>query len=97
MTEMKLGTGQTKHKACLYVIAAMAALGAYTMSATPAAAMEPPPKGKSPIIDRIRDSGTMRVGINVALPWLGQNPPKSPSLYRGIETSVLKTAEKPAE
>jgi len=74
MTEMKLETGQTKRRAWHYVIVAMAAVGVYATSAAPAAAIEPPPKGKSPIIDRIRDSGTMRVGINVALPWLGQNP-----------------------
>ena len=39
-----------------------------------AEAAEVPAKGQSRTIDRIRDSGTMRVGINVALPWLGQSP-----------------------
>lgn len=74
MTEVKLGKGHTKRMACRFVIAAMAAVGAYAIATAPATAVEPPAKGKSPIIDRIRDSGTMRVGINVALPWLGQNP-----------------------
>jgi polar amino acid transport system substrate-binding protein len=40
----------------------------------PAFAAEVPAKGQSRTVDRIRESGTMRVGINVALPWLGQNP-----------------------
>jgi len=47
------------------------AAGAWAM---PASAADVPAKGKSPVIDRMRDSGTMRIGINVALPWLGQNP-----------------------
>jgi ABC-type amino acid transport substrate-binding protein len=75
MTE-KTGTGRrhTKRMARNVVIMAVTVFGAFAMSALPAAAVEPPAKGKSAIIDRIRDSGTMRVGINVALPWLGQNP-----------------------
>src|SRR4030081_3498774 len=74
MTEMRPGMGHMKRMACRFAIAVMTAVGVYAMASAPAAAGEPPAKGKSPIIDRIRDSGTMRVGINVALPWLGQNP-----------------------
>lgn len=33
-----------------------------------------PAKGKSKIIDRVQESGTLRAGVNVALPWLGQDP-----------------------
>ncbi len=39
-----------------------------------AGAADVPAKGQSRTIDAIKASGTMRVGINVALPWLGQNP-----------------------
>jgi polar amino acid transport system substrate-binding protein len=42
--------------------------------ATDARAVDVPTKGQSPTIDRIQGSGTLRAGINVALPWLGQNP-----------------------
>ncbi|MEJ0015870.1 MAG: transporter substrate-binding domain-containing protein [Acetobacteraceae bacterium] len=36
--------------------------------------VEPPAKGQSVTIDRIRASGTLRAGAATALPWLGQNP-----------------------
>jgi polar amino acid transport system substrate-binding protein len=36
--------------------------------------VEPPAKGQSVAIDRIRASGTLRAGAAAALPWLGQNP-----------------------
>jgi polar amino acid transport system substrate-binding protein len=39
-----------------------------------AGAVDVPPPGQSPTIDRIKSSGVLRAGINVALPWLGQNP-----------------------
>ena len=48
-----------------------------------------------PMLDTLEKGQTPRPAELNA--WLGQNPPKSPSLYRGVETSVLKTAEKPAE
>ncbi len=38
------------------------------------APVQVPAKGQSPIIDRVRNRGTLRAGVNVALPWLGQNP-----------------------
>lgn len=50
--------------------AAAAALGL----AAAAQAAEVPAKGQSRTIDAIKSSGTIRVGANVALPWLGQNP-----------------------
>lgn len=39
-----------------------------------AIAAEVPAKGASPTIDRVKQAGVLRAGINVALPWLGQNP-----------------------
>jgi polar amino acid transport system substrate-binding protein len=36
--------------------------------------VEAPARGKSKTIDRIRESGKLRAGTQVALPWLGQNP-----------------------
>lgn len=39
-----------------------------------AAGVQPPVKGQSTIVDRIRARGTLKAGVNVALPWLGQNP-----------------------
>jgi len=39
-----------------------------------AGAVDVPAPGQSPTIDRIKSSGVLRAGINVALPWLGQNP-----------------------
>jgi polar amino acid transport system substrate-binding protein len=39
-----------------------------------AIATEVPAKGTSPTIDRVKQAGVLRAGINVALPWLGQNP-----------------------
>jgi polar amino acid transport system substrate-binding protein len=39
-----------------------------------AIAAELPAKGMSPTIDRVKQAGVLRAGINVALPWLGQNP-----------------------
>jgi ABC-type amino acid transport substrate-binding protein len=42
--------------------------------AMPIQAAEVPAKGQSRTVDAIKSRGTMRVGANVALPWLGQNP-----------------------
>jgi polar amino acid transport system substrate-binding protein len=39
-----------------------------------AIAVEVPAPGTSPTIDRVKKAGVLRAGINVALPWLGQNP-----------------------
>lgn len=39
-----------------------------------ALAAEVPAKGQSRTVDAIKSRGTIRVGANVALPWLGQNP-----------------------
>ena len=38
-----------------------------------------------------KDQGPRPAELNT---WLGQNPPKSPSLYRGVDTAVVKTVEK---
>ena len=54
----------------LLSIGVIGALGLPTLGS----AAEVPAKGQSPTIDRIKQSGTLRAGINVALPWLGQNP-----------------------
>ncbi len=51
----------------------MAAVGWLATSAR-AATVEVPAKGKSQTIDRIREQRMLRAGIQVALPWLGQNP-----------------------
>ncbi len=64
---------------CRSMIAALGiglvcAVGLQALDVPRAEAADLPAKGQSRTIDRIRDSGTMRVGINVALPWLGQNP-----------------------
>jgi len=42
-----------------------------------AGAVVVPEKGKSKILDRARESGVLRTGVNVALPWLGQDPSTS--------------------
>ena len=47
---------------------------AYAASLSVAAAADVPAKGQSRVVDAVKASGTMRVGLNVALPWLGQNP-----------------------
>jgi ABC-type amino acid transport substrate-binding protein len=47
---------------------------AFGVSSAWAQAVEPPAKGQSVAIDRIRASGTLRAGAAAALPWLGQNP-----------------------
>jgi ABC-type amino acid transport substrate-binding protein len=59
----------TKRVICLALgcLAALALAGA-------ASAAEVPAKGQSRTVDAIKSSGTIRVGANVALPWLGQNP-----------------------
>ncbi|MEO8305200.1 MAG: transporter substrate-binding domain-containing protein [Betaproteobacteria bacterium] len=66
---------QTRKNGLRFVlsIACIGIAGAIGFS-NPGSAAEVPPKGKSPTIDRIKQSGTLRAGINVALPWLGQNP-----------------------
>lgn len=38
------------------------------------AAVDAPPPGKSPTIDRIREQKALRAGVGIGLPWLGQNP-----------------------
>ncbi len=38
------------------------------------AAADMPATGASRTIDRVKEAGVLRAGINVALPWLGQNP-----------------------
>lgn len=73
MTTATSRTHPARRTLCRLTLAASLSIGALVLAA-PAAAAEVPAKGKSPTIDKIRDSGTMRVGINVALPWLGQNP-----------------------
>lgn len=66
---------KTTASARQFIAGALAAIGIAAAVVLPAAeAAEPPAKGQSKIVDRIRDSGNVRVGINVALPWLGQNP-----------------------
>ncbi len=52
----------------------VAALSAFAIAALPAQAAEVPAKGQSRTVDAIKSRGTIRVGANVALPWLGQNP-----------------------
>jgi polar amino acid transport system substrate-binding protein len=47
---------------------------ALNSGAVSAQSAEPPAKGQSATIDRIRASGTLRAGAATALPWLGQNP-----------------------
>ena len=54
----------------LLTVGVVGAVGLPTLSS----AAEVPAKGQSQTIDRIKQSGTLRAGINVALPWLGQNP-----------------------
>jgi len=83
---------------------AFAAIGAVILAialttAWPARAVDVPAKGQSRTIDRIRDSGTMRIGINVALPWLGQHPqtreffgPSMEITARIAQTLGVKTA-----
>ena len=44
-----------------------------TPSASPVA-VEAPPEGASPTIDKIRESGTLRAGVALAPPWLLQDP-----------------------
>jgi ABC-type amino acid transport substrate-binding protein len=53
--------------------------------ATAAQAADVPAKGQSRTIDAIKSAGTMRVGANVALPWLGQNPQNSQFFGPAIE------------
>jgi polar amino acid transport system substrate-binding protein len=52
----------------------VAALSACAIAALPAEAAEVPAKGQSRTVDAIKSRNTIRVGANVALPWLGQNP-----------------------
>lgn len=56
-------------------------------------AVQVPTKGGSPIIDRVRTRGALRAGVNVALPWLGQNPKTGefygPSVELGQEIARL--------
>jgi polar amino acid transport system substrate-binding protein len=62
---------------------------AFNTGAVLAQSVEPPAKGQSVTIDRIRASGTLRAGAATALPWLGQNPASheffGPSVEMGKE------------
>ena len=57
----------------LAIVLLLATMGSGRIDAA-AAPVQVPAKGQSPIVDRVRARGTLRAGVNVALPWLGQNP-----------------------
>jgi ABC-type amino acid transport substrate-binding protein len=73
-----------------------AAVASLAFAAT-AHAVEVPAKGQSRTIDAIKNSGTIRVGANVALPWLGQNPQTreffGPAIEIGEEISKALNAK----
>jgi ABC-type amino acid transport substrate-binding protein len=58
-----------------------------------ALAAEVPGAGQSRTIDAIKARGTIRVGVNVALPWLGQNPTTSEFFGPAMEigNAIAKT------
>jgi cyclohexadienyl dehydratase len=49
------------------------------------AGVDPPPSGKSPVLDRVREQKVLRAGIGISLPWLGQNPQTSQYFGPAIE------------
>ena len=57
-----------------FLIAAAAATSVVLLGAVPSRAQEVPAPGQSPTIDKIKADGTLRVGVAIAWPWLGQDP-----------------------
>jgi len=57
-----------------FLIAAAAATSVLLLGAAPGLAQEVPAPGQSPTIDKIKADGTLRVGVAIAWPWLGQDP-----------------------
>lgn len=51
-----------------------------------------PAAGKSPTIDQIKEQGELRVGVAVAVPWLGQDP--SNGQYFGASYEVASVSRK---
>jgi len=52
----------------------VAAVSATCVLASGAVAQQVPAPGQSPTIDKIKKDGTLRVGVAIAWPWLGQDP-----------------------
>lgn len=62
-----------RHRLCALTLAALVALLALGLAAA-ADAQPVPAKGQSATVDKIKDAGTLRAGVAIALPWLGQDP-----------------------
>jgi cyclohexadienyl dehydratase len=63
-----------KHGATTLIMAVLW-LGLVLLTFTAVSAgVDPPPSGKSPVLDRVREQKVLRAGIGISLPWLGQNP-----------------------
>ncbi len=74
-----------KHGATTLIMAVLW-LGLVLLTFTAVSAgVDPPPSGKSPVLDRVREQKVLRAGIGISLPWLGQNPQTSQYFGPAIE------------
>jgi ABC-type amino acid transport substrate-binding protein len=74
-----------KHGATTLIMAVLW-LGLVLLTFTAVSAgVDPPPSGKSPVLDRVREQKVLLAGIGISLPWLGQNPQTSQYFGPAIE------------